>query len=106
MDEMAELNAHLEADSVAVAQSVYKLRHQAGVLLATVSVFARCLLSVNGRDSEAGAFRSLRCIQKRHAVLGEPLSFLDRADDAVVAEFLEDESLSECAFEINHARAR
>ncbi len=107
--EMERLNPTLaETNSVEVAQSLYRLRTTAATLIANVSVFARCLLSVDGRHAAARELSgSLDSVKKRYAVLSEPLSqFLDRVDEEVIEVFLTPEDLSSSAFEIGHARAR
>ena len=106
---MEGLNASLsQAPSIETAQMLYRLRTKVSTLIANVSVFSSCLLSVDGKNASARALAgSLDVYKKRQAVLSEPLSqFLDRASDEEIELFLSDEALASSAFEIGHARTR
>ncbi len=108
MDQMREINQRFGAGNVQDAQDLYRLRDQAGTLLSNVSVFARCLLSVDGNHAGArGLIGRLAQFTKRHAVVSEPLAqFLDSADEDAVSEFLMADDLAASDFELTHSRAR
>lgn len=95
-------------DRVRSAQEIFKLRQQAAVLLQNPSVYATCLLSVNGRDAEARTLQGrLQSIQKRLGDVSEPLNqFCDLASDEEIDAFLADPEVEPATFIINHSRLR
>lgn len=108
-DTIEALNPRLESeDRVGVAQQLFKLRDQAGVLLQNPSVFANCLLSVNSRDADAQALQGrLQTYQKRLADATEPLSqFCQLASDEDIAAYLADPEVRDSEFVVRHSRKR
>ncbi len=107
--EIEALNPGLtEERRVETAQRIFRLRQEAGVLLQNASVYASCLLSVNGRDAEARTLQGrLQGIQKRLGDVSEPLNqFCELADDADIQAYLADPDVAPSEFVVNHARQR
>jgi oligoendopeptidase F len=106
---MEALNRKLDGqDRIDTAQQIFKLRQQAAVLLQNPSVYANCLLSVNGRDADARTLQGrLQGIQKRLADVSEPLNqFCDLATDKEIDAYLADPEVAPAAFVVNHSRER
>jgi len=78
------------------------------VLLQNPSVYANCLLSVNGRDAQARTLQGrLQSIQKRLGDVSEPLNqFCDLASDKEIDAYLADPEVAPAAFVVNHSRER
>jgi oligoendopeptidase F len=103
------LNRELDReDRIGTAQKIFKLRQEAAVLLQNPSVFANCLLSVNGRDADARTLQGrLQSIQKRLADVSEPLNqFCDLASDADIDDYLADPEVAPATFVVKHSRER
>ena len=109
LDEIEALNAGLAAaDPVPAAQAIYKLSVSARELLANLSTYASCRLSVDSRDEVAQHLVGrLTNFEKRSSELLEPLAqFTDLADDDVVDRYLEDPEVEPAAFLVSHSRKR
>lgn len=108
-DAIENLNSKLDGEErISSAQEIFKLQQQAAVLLQNSSVYANCLLSVNGRDAEARTLQGrLQSIQKRLGDVSEPLNqFCDLASDAEIDAYLQDPEVAPAAFIVNHSRER
>lgn len=108
-DAIDALNDKLDGnDRIGTAQEIFKLQQQAAVLLQNPSVFANCLLSVNGRDAAARTLQGrLQGIQKRLGDVSEPLNqFCDLASDPEIDAYLADPEVAPAAFVVNHSRER
>ena len=109
LDDALAQNAGLESDAaVATAQQIAKLSLTAQRLLANVSTFAHCLLSVDSQDEGAQQLQGrLQAYRKRFGDVFEPLSqFLDKANEADIEAYLADAELAPSAFIVRHGRAR
>ena len=109
LDRIEALNPGLEADDrVVTARQIYKLSVEAHELLANLSTYAQCVLSVDSRDDAAQhLLGSLTNFEKRASELLEPLSqFTDLADDEEVDRYLDDPEVAPAAFLVLHARKR
>jgi len=108
-DAIEALNETLNGeDRINSAQQIFKLRQQAAVLLQNPSVYANCLLSVNGRDVNARTLQGrLQSIQKRLGDVSEPLNqFCDLASDEEIGAYLADPDVEPASFIVNHSRER
>jgi oligoendopeptidase F len=109
LDRVETLNGQLvEFQAVDVAQSLFRLLEESSTLLATVSVYGRCLISVDGQNDEAlKVLGRLETDLKRLSVLSEPLSqFVDSADDATMTAYLSAPDVGASRFQVEHARSR
>ena len=103
------LNGKLqEEDRIGTAQEIFKLRQRAAILLQNPSVYANCLLSVNGRDADARTLQGrLQSIQKRLGDVSEPLNqFCDLASEAEIEAYLADPEVAPARFVVSHSRER
>ncbi len=108
-DAIEALNKKLDGnDRIRSAQEIFKLRQQAAVLLQNPSVYANCLLSVNGRDPDARTLQGqLQSIQKRLGDVSEPLNqFCDLAGDEEIDAYLADPDVEPATFVVKHSRLR
>jgi oligoendopeptidase F len=96
-----EINYYIEC-----AQILSRDRLDISMDLSTLSVFASCVLSVDAQNSKAKEIESK--VSDLHGHLGQsrkPLDlFLLRCNERVLSRFLEDESIKELKFHINHRR--
>ena len=109
LDEIEALNAGLDGeDPVPAAQAIYKLSVKTRELLANLSTYAQCRLSVDSRDDAAQRLIGrLTNFEKRSSELLEPLSqFTDLADDTTVDRYLEDPEVEPASFLVGHSRKR
>ncbi len=109
LDEIEALNVGLTAaDPVPTAQAIYKLSVSARELLANLSTYASCRLSVDSRDDAAQHLVGrLTNFEKRSSELLEPLAqFTDLATDDVVDRYLEDPEVAPTSFLVSHSRKR
>jgi oligoendopeptidase F len=107
--EVAILNEQLASSAdIGVAQKLALHNEAAGNLLANVSTYARCLLSVDTQDEAAQTLSGrLQSYQKRFGNLFEPWSlFLDEADEATLDQYLIHPETSASAFMVRHQRQR
>jgi oligoendopeptidase F len=104
----ARLSVTAAADSIAVAQQVFRLSEQAAPLLGNPLTYANCLLSVDAQDESAQVLQGrLQKYQKRYGELLEPWSeYLDLASDEIVEAYLADAAVSVSAFAVRHGRER
>lgn len=108
-DAIEAKNGDLEGpERISTAQEIFKLRQEAAILLQNPSVYANCLLSVNGRDADARTLQGrLQSIQKRLGDVSEPLNqFCDLASDEEIEAYLADPDVAPAAFVVNHSRER
>ncbi len=111
LDQAAELNPQLQpADdaAVAAAQQIAKLRDSAAVLLANVSTFANCLLSVDAKHGGAQMLNgTLQGYRKQFGDVFEAWSqFIDGATAEQIESYLSDPDVAPSAFQVHHGRAR
>lgn len=109
LDQVEGLNAQLQAGSpVEIAQQIVKLRDAAAVLLANVSTFANCLLSVDAKHAGAQALNgTLQNYRKRFGDVFEPWSqFVDSATSEQIDAYLRDPQVAPSSFQVQHSRAR
>ncbi len=103
------LQPGLQTDAaVAAAQQTVKLRDAAAVLLANVSSYAHCLLSVDAEHVAAQALEGqLQSHRKQFDDVFEPWAqFIDRASDAQIEAYLSDPEVAPAAFAVQHSRLR
>ena len=109
LEEVERLNADLEgAAAVAAAQQIAKLSEQCGRLLANVSTFAHCLLSVDAQHEGAQKLNgSLQTVRKRFGDAFKPHSqFVDNANESTIAAYLADPEVAPAQFIVEHGRKR
>jgi oligoendopeptidase F len=109
LDSVESLNGQLlDTPEVTIAQALFRSLEEASILLATVSVYGRCLISVDGQDDEAlKLLGSMENDLKRVSVLAVPLSqFLDAANETTIEAYLADKDVGASRFQVEHARGR
>jgi len=105
----AALHDRLQGSTaVSAAQQIAKLRDAAAVLLANVSTFANCLLSVDAKHAGAQALNgTLQSYRKQFGDVFEPWSqFVDNATAEQIEEYLSDPEVAPSSFQVHHSRAR
>ena len=104
-----ELNAALSGENaVAAAQQIARHGITAQRLLANVSTYAHCLLSVDSQDDGAQRLNGrLQSYRKRYGDVFEPLAqFLDDASETDIAAYLADDEIRPSEFLVRHGRLR
>ena len=96
------------AEVVATAQRLHGLSEAASTLLANVSTFANCLLSVDSQHEGAQQLNGrLQAYRKRFGDVFQPLAqWVDEASEDVVAAYLADPQVAPSAFIVHHGRER
>ena len=108
LDEAESHNESLTRQDVGAAQTVTKLRESAAKLLANVSTYSSCLLSVDSQDEGAQRLGGeLLKFRKRMGDVFEPLSqFIDQADQDAIEQYLADPDVEPSSFLVRHSRER
>ena len=108
LDEAETLNEAVDRRDVAAAQAVAKLREAAVELIANVSTYSHCLLSVDSQDEGAQRLSGqLLAFRKRMGDVFEPLSqFIDQADQDEIEHYLTDPDVQPSDFLVRHSRER
>ncbi len=99
--------AHAAA-TIETARAVHALLDDAGTHLNSLSTYANCLLSVDGRNQDALALQGqLEGRQKQLAEAAQPQSqFLKLASDEVIATYLDHHDTRASSYPVSHMRAR
>ncbi len=107
-DNVEENNVQLNNTAVELAQAIRKAHDEALSLLANLSTYANCLLSVDSQHDGAQKISgTLQAYEKRMGDVFEPLSqFEDQASDTIIDEYLNDPAVAPARFTVEHSRKR
>ncbi len=108
LDTVDRLEPDAAGPLIDAARSVHVTLAGARKLLGNVDTYVRCLLSVDGSRADALALQGrLEGYETRLASASQPLAqFLDRASDAVIDAYLDDERTRASTFAVRHRRQR